>query len=231
MRRVVSSSLPFSLLLITDRRAVEAEGRDAKRALVEKVEAALRGTPPGSMAVMLREKDLSGGPLLGLCRMLQEVTGAAGAPLLVNDRVDVALAAGACGVHLPSSGLPPKAARELLGENALIGVSTHTMYEVRRAVEEGADYVTFGPVFDTPSKRPYGPPVGLEALFSAATLPREGKTPLPVVALGGITSERHVREAVEAKAGAVAFIRAVLQAEDPAGKAASFLAAVAESSL
>lgn len=187
--------------LVTDRRVRP----DIARA----VERALEGAAPGSVAVQLREKDLGGLALLALARSLVAICARRGALLLVNDRVDVALAAGAAGVHLPASGIRPSDARRLLGPTALVAVSCHDVEEVRRAREEGASFATFGPVFDTPSKRRYGAPVGLAALTAAAAVG------LPLVGLGGIDA---ATAATVRAAGAVgvAAIRAWLAAEDPA---------------
>jgi thiamine-phosphate pyrophosphorylase len=187
--------------LVTDRRlAQDPAGR---------ADVALAGVAPGRVAVQLREKDVGGRDLLALARALGQVCHARGQLLLVNDRVDVALAAGADGVHLPSAGIPPAEARRLLGPDALVGVSCHSAAEVRRALEGGASYATFGPVHDTPSKRLYGPPVGVEALRAAARLG------LPLVALGGIDAAR-APEAFGAGAAGVAVMRAWLAGDDPA---------------
>lgn len=187
--------------LITDRRLATQ--------LAARAEAALRGLPPGTVALHLREKDLGGRALLLLARALGEVCRATGQRFVVNDRLDVALACGADGVHLPSAGVPPADARRLLGPGALVGVSCHSEAEVRRAREGGASYATFGPVHDTPSKRAFGAPVGLEALRAAARLG------LPLIALGGIDARR-APEARAAGAHGVAAIRAWLEGPDPA---------------
>jgi thiamine-phosphate pyrophosphorylase len=186
--------------LITDRNvAPDLPGR---------VEAALGGLPPGVAAVQLREKGLGGGALLELARALLPAVERAGQRLLVNDRLDVALAAGAHGVHLPSAGVPPGEARRLLGPEAWIGVSCHGAEDVRRARAGGADFATFGPLYDTPSKRAYGAPVGLARLGEAAALG------LPLVGLGGVDAAR--APAVRAAgASGVAAIRAWLGADDP----------------
>jgi thiamine-phosphate pyrophosphorylase len=207
----------FRLLVITDRRAAfGGDGADPDGALVAAVAAALAGSPPGLTAVMLREKDLCGRALLGLAGRLREVTRDAGAPLLVNERVDVAAACGADGVHLPAAGLPPEVARTLLGPDALVGVSTHAADEVHRAADGGADYVTFGPIYETPSKRGLLPPTGPGALSDLGER-------LPVYGLGGITPGQTA--AVRA-AGAfgVACIRAVVGARDPGAAVRAFLA-------
>ena len=148
----------FSLYLITDRRQVPPG-----RTLTETVRAALEG---GVKAVQLREKDLPAAELYPLALELRALTREYGAKLLVNDRIDVALAVGADGVHLGGHSLPTAAARQLLGPNRLIGVSTHRPEEIAAAQRDGADFVTFGPVFHTPSKAAFGEPVGLDQLLS-----------------------------------------------------------------
>ncbi|HET8539597.1 MAG TPA: thiamine phosphate synthase [Anaeromyxobacter sp.] len=178
--------------------------------------AALAGIAPGRVAVHLREKDLGGAALLALARALSAACRARGQLLLVNDRLDVALAAGADGVHLPSAGVAPADARRFLGPAALVGVSCHSAADVRRARDGGASYATFGPIYDTPSKRPYGEPVGVAALRDAARLG------LPLVALGGVTPER-VPELRAAGAAGVAAIRAWLAGPDPAAAVRALL--------
>lgn len=190
----------FSLYLVTDRH------RTRGRPLLEVVEAALQG---GVGAVQLREKDLPAGQLFDCARKLRELCRRYGARLLVNDRIDVALAAGADGVHLPVSSFACADARKLLGPTALIGVSTHSFAEAHAARAAGADFIVFGPVFDTPSKRAFGSPVGLDAL---ARVTRE--TALPVFAIGGITADR-VETVCQRGAHGVALVSAILAADDP----------------
>jgi thiamine-phosphate pyrophosphorylase len=187
--------------------------------LVERVRRAISALPPGSAAVQLRDKQMPARDLLALARQLASLCHERGHLLLVNDRLDVALAAGADGAHLPSAGVPPAEARQLLGPSAWVGVSCHCGADVRRALEGGADFAMFGPVFDTPSKRAYGPPAGLGALREAAALG------LPLVALGGIDAAR-ARAAAEAGAQGVAAIRAWIGAPDPAEAARALLEAV-----
>jgi len=188
------------LYLITDRRAV-AGGN-----LLHSVAEALDG---GARLIQLREKDLPAAQLLPLAEKLRRLTADYRARLLINDRVDVALACEADGVHLGGHSLPVAVARDLLGAERLIGVSTHSLAELHAAEAAGADFVTFGPVFATPSKLPYGTPVGLAALAEACHTSR-----LPVYALGGI--DRNNLAAVK-KCGAAGFacIRAILAAEEP----------------
>lgn len=121
--------------------------------------------------------------------------------LLVNGRCDLAIVAGLDGVHLPSHGIPPDSARRLLGAGSLVGVSTHRPSEIEVAKERGADYVLFGPVFDTPAKRSFGAPQGLDALADACGVG------LPVFAVGGVVPSR-VAETLAAGAHGVAAIRA-----------------------
>ncbi len=154
-------------------------------------------------AVQVREKDLGDRELYDFVRRIRDEW-----PrwLLVNGRADVALAAGADGVHLPAAGIPVATLRRRFGAEILIGVSTHHPGEVAEAARDGASYATFGPVFATPSKMRYGAPPGLQGLRQAA------KHDLPVVALGGI-GPRQVLEVAAAGASGVAAIRAVHDAQ------------------
>jgi thiamine-phosphate pyrophosphorylase len=200
----------FRLYLVTDRRAT------AGRPLAPVLDACLDAGLP---AVQLREKDLPAGELFRLAADLRALTGRHGARLLVNDRADVALAVGADGVHLPAAGLPPAVARRLLGPTRLLSVSTHSAEEVDAAAAAKADFVVFGPVYETPSKRPYGQPKGLDGLAGVCQRSR-----LPVFAIGGVTAAR-VAETRAAGAAGVAVIRALLEAEDPAAATKELLAA------
>jgi thiamine-phosphate pyrophosphorylase len=190
----------FQLYLITDRK------RTGGRRLLDVVEAALQG---GVEMVQLREKDLPVAELLDLACALRQRCRHYGARLLVNDRADVALAAKADGVHVPVHSFTPADARRLLGPAALIGCSTHSLAEARAAADGGADFIVFGPVFDTPSKRAFGPPVGLSAL---AEVTRE--VSLPVLAIGGISAER-IETVRKHGARGVAVVAAILEAGDP----------------
>jgi thiamine-phosphate pyrophosphorylase len=202
----------FTVYLITDRR--ETRGRP----LLATVEAALRG---GVRAVQLREKSLGTRELQDLALALRALTARFEARLLINDRIDVALTCEADGVHLPADSFSVEDARRLLGEDRLIGVSTHRADEVSAAGRAGADFAVFGPVFATPSKEAYGGPLGLEALGAAAA-----KAAMPVLAVGGIDESRVAAVRSRGAAG-VAVIRAILAAEDPERAAASLVAAAA----
>jgi len=200
--------IDFSLYLITDRHLVPAG-----RTLLAAVEAALQG---GVRAVQLREKDLPAAELLPLAEELRALTRRFAARLLLNDRIDVALAVAADGVHLGGHSLPAAVARHLLGPQRLIGVSTHHPAEIAAAAAAGADFVTFGPVFATPSKSAYGPPQGLEALRLACQ-----NSPLPVFALGGI-KPCHLAVLQTAGAAGAAVISALMAAPDPLATARHF---------
>jgi thiamine-phosphate pyrophosphorylase len=161
----------------------------------------------GVDGVQIREKDLDDRALLDLARLARaELTPPEGTTaLLVNGRLDVALAAGAAGAHLPAAGVPLAALRQRFGAGVLLGRSTHSLEEVERARRDGADYVTFGPVYATPGKAGYGPPAGLERLAAAARLR------IPVYALGGVTLSRFG----EVAAAGVAGVAAIRLFQDP----------------
>ncbi len=174
----------------------------------------------GLRGVQLREKDLPVRDLLDLASTLCGATRKHGARLIVNDRADVALAAGADGVQRTHESLPVAVLRAIGGARLLVGASVHSLDEARGAAEEGADFLVFGPVYDTPSKRVYGPPQGLEALRRVA-----GEIARPVLAIGGITPAR-VREVLAAGATGVGVISAILAAERPADATRAFLDAL-----
>ena len=152
--------------------------------------------------VQIREKDLNARTLFGLTARAAALTRGSETRVVVNDRADVARAAGCDGVHLTTRSLGARAVRRAFGEDFLIGVSAHTRGEARAGVEGGADFAVFGPVFDTPSKRGYGPPVGLRSLEETA----RALSPFPLVALGGV-DETNAGDCLAAGAEGVAAIR------------------------
>lgn len=202
--------LGFTLCLVTDRALVTG--------LLEEVVETCLGA--GLKAVQLREKDLPARDLLSAASALRESIMRHGARLIVNDRADVALACGADGVQRTGASLPVAALRAITPPGFLIGASVHSLAEARGAEPEGADFLLFGPVYDTPSKRQYGPPQGLAALERVAASVR-----LPVFAVGGITPAR-VAEVTTAGASGVAVIGAVLSAPRPADAVKAFLDAL-----
>lgn len=152
--------------------------------------------------IQLREKNLSARTLFQLTIEAARITRDSATRLLVNDRADIARAARADGVHLTTRSLPVEVVRRAFGREFLIGVSTHTLAEASAARDAGADFAVFGPVFETPSKRAFGQPLGLGQLALVAFAVR----PFPLVALGGITPETAV-SVLQAGASGIAGIR------------------------
>jgi thiamine-phosphate pyrophosphorylase len=189
----------FRLLLVTDRH--QLQGRSLSTVLSYAITA---GVP----AIQLRERDLPTGELLSLAQEVHALAAPRAVPIILNDRVDLVLALNLDGVHLRADSLPVSVARRLVGPDRLIGISTHSVEEVRGANRDGADYIIFGPIFDTPSKRSFGSPLGLDAL---ADVSREST--IPIFAIGGIACER-VRDVRRAGAHGVAVIGALLNRDD-----------------
>jgi thiamine-phosphate pyrophosphorylase len=199
------------LCLVTDRQ--QTRGRD----LVEVVAACVAAGLP---AVQVREKDLTAAELAVLCRRLQALSPAPF--LIVNDRLDVALAVGAGGVQRTHASLSVEALRAVADKRACVGASVHSREDATAAAAQGADWLFFGPIYDTPSKRAYGAPQGLFALERVAQA-----VDIPVIAIGGITPDR-VAELRRAGAHGVAVISAILTADDPAAMTRLFLEALDE---
>lgn len=157
--------------------------------------------------IQLRERDLAARSLLAIADTLAPLIHQTGAALLINDRADVAACAGA-GVHLTTRGMRADAVRRAFGGRMLIGASTHNLKEARAAASNGADFIVFGPVFETESKKTYGPPVGLAALQEVAE-----QLPIPVIALGGIKPD-NLHDALGAGAAGIAAISMFVEADD-----------------
>jgi len=157
----------------------------------------------GARLIQLRDKEASGRELLDQAIACMKLTRDAGATLIINDRVDVALTAGADGVHLGQEDLSVDEAREILGEDKIIGVSTHSIAQFRAALETSANYIAVGPVYPTLTKENPAPVVGLELVREARKL-----TDRPLVAIGGI-SHALAPEVIEAGADCVAVISAL----------------------
>jgi thiamine-phosphate pyrophosphorylase len=177
---------------ITDRRAAGGVAP-----LLGHIGRALAG---GVDLIQIREKDLAARELCDLVRSVLALANPHSARILVNSRVDIALACGAHGVHLPSHSLAPRAWRAIVPAGFRIGVSTHSLEDVLAAEDEGADFTVFGPVFYPASKGEYGDPVGIGRLREAARAVR-----IPVLALGGVTAE-NAQECLDAGAAGVAGI-------------------------
>lgn len=174
----------------------------------------------GVTMVQLRDRGLPAGELLALARRLKPICRGK-ALLLINDRVDVALALEADGVHLPQDGLPTRIVRQLIGKHAVLGRSVHDADAAHQAQRDGAEFVIAGTIFKSPSK-PGAKPVGV-GLISDITK----EDSLPVVAIGGITAER-VPEVIQAGAAGVAVISAIAAAADPKAAAEALRDALRE---
>jgi thiamine-phosphate pyrophosphorylase len=200
----------WGLYVVTDRSLTKG------RPLEAVVDDALQG---GAKAIQLREKDLSARALYELAQRLLPIARSRNAALLVNDRIDLALALPLDGVHLARTSLPPAEARGLLGPGRLIGVSCHSVQEAIEA-QDAADFIVLGPLFFTPSKAAYGSPVGLERLREVRQEVR-----LPIFGIGGIDAS-NAAAVIEAGADGVAAISAVMAADDPAAAVGGMLHAI-----
>ena len=191
--------LESRLFLVTDRHQTKG------RPLVPLLQRVLTAAAP---AIQLRERDLSARELVTLAFEVQAVTASRRSQLLINDRIDVALALEGVGVHLRNNSLPVSVARQVLGTQRLLGISVHAVEETVQVESQGADYIVLGPIYETPSKQMFGPPLGIHTLERACRLVR-----LPIIGIGGVTAAR-AREMRRAGAFGVAVITAVLGAAD-----------------
>ena len=178
------------------------QGRDLLWVLQQALDGGVKG-------IQLREKDLVGRELFFLAEAARKLTQRYHALLLINDRIDIALAVDADGVHLSTASIPIESARALLGRQQLLGASTHSLEEAQEAERNGADFVVFGPVYFTPSKASYGSPQGLAALKKVVE-----KLSLPIYAIGGIKLE-NIADTRRTGVRGVALISAVMSAADP----------------
>jgi thiamine-phosphate pyrophosphorylase len=192
-------AVDFKLYLIGDR--TQTAGRPLSQIVQEAGQA-------GVSAVQFREKDLDLRSQFRMASEIAAVTKQLGMKLLINDRVDLCLALDADGVHLPSSGLPIGVARRLLGAKRWIGVSCHSLEEVQRAEADRADFALLGPVYETPTKRPYGAPLGLEYFKKV-----KKATSMSLFAVGGV-DQRRLKELFAAGADGVAMVSAIVSAKD-----------------
>lgn len=190
------------LCYVTDRRSLADAPELAKELQLQKIE---KATQAGADWIQIREKDLSGRELAELAEKAIFRAGG-GSAVLVNDRLDVACATGAAGVHLSEHSLPPYDAKKLVSqcgarEEFIVGVSTHSLEGAVEAERAGADYVIFGPVYATPSKASFGQPQGVARLEEVCN-----RLTIPVLAIGGITLQ-HARDCLAAGAAGIAAIR------------------------
>ncbi len=198
------------LVVITDEALAEPRG------LVHVLGRALDG---GATAVQLRSKSSSARELLDLARKLLPMVRAAGALFIINDRLDVALAAGADGVHLGPDDPPVRAVRQAVADDFIIGCSVDTVEDAAQAEADGADYIGVGTVYRTANKPDAGDVIGLPGLEQVV-----GGVNIPVVGIGGITPER-AHDVAKTGACGAAVIGAVMSAEDPAGAVRALLSA------
>jgi thiamine-phosphate pyrophosphorylase len=210
---LISGSHVKKLCAIVD---VEAAARAGWRPL-DLARAFLDG---GARFLQLRAKSLSGAELLDTAAALVELAHRHGARVIVNDRADIARLTGADGVHVGQDDLPPAAVRSLAGEEAIVGLSTHTVEQLDRAVNEPVSYVAIGPVFGTSTKVTGHERVGLAMVREAAR--RTSARAIPLVAIGGITLES-APSVLAAGAASVAVIGDLLRAGDPATRVKAFL--------
>jgi len=197
------------LCLVTDRGL--ARGRSA----IDIALAAVRG---GATMVQLREKQATTRAFVEQARALKAALAPLGAPLIVNDRLDVALAVDADGLHVGQSDLPVAEARRLLGPGKIIGLSIETVEQVLRPDAAAADYLGVGPVYAQQTKADAAPPLGLDGLRRARGLTRR-----PIVAIGGLTPENSAA-ALTAGADGLAVVSALVAADDPEAAARRFVA-------
>lgn len=207
----MTKSFDLSVYVVTDR------GLSRGRTNEDVVRRAIVG---GATMIQYREKSIPVEAMVDEARALVRICKTAGVPLIVNDSVEVALAAGADGVHLGQSDGNVKEARRILGSEAIIGVSVHDEAEARAAEADGADYVAANGVFPTTSKTDIGAPLGLEGVAKIVA-----STTLPVVAIGGV-NEGNAGDVMAVGASGVAVISAVVSADDIEGACAALRQAV-----
>ena len=186
-------------------------------ALVDYASACLAG---GARLLQIRAKQLPGRDFLEAASVIVRHAAAAGATIIVNDRADVARLSGAAGVHAGQDDLTPAQARAVVGHDAIVGVSTHTLDQLDEALRESIDYVAVGPVFGTDTKATGYAAIGLDAVRAAAA--RTVARHVPLVAIGGITRDRS-RSVLDAGAQSVAVISDLLTTGDPAARVRDFL--------
>lgn len=209
--KVKKNQVDYSLYLVTDR------SLSLGRSTEEIVNSAIKG---GVSCVQLREKELYTRDFIRKARVLNRLLISADIPLIINDRVDVALAVDAAGVHLGQSDMKVEDARRLLGDNKIIGISAECIEDATNAEKQGADYIGISPVFATPTKTDTASPLGLRGIKEIRR-----KVALPLVAIGGINTE-NCAEVIQAGADGVAVVSAIVSAPSPEHAASQLLGEV-----
>lgn len=200
--------------MITDRKLITHYP-----SLINAVEDALKA---GIKAIQLREKDLSTRELLEVAYKMREITSRYNAKLFINDRLDIAMCVNADGVHLGQSSMPVYGVRKVVGSKLMIGVSTHNLHEALTAEKEGADFITFGPIFPTPSKLKYGKPVGIESLKIVLK-----EVSIPIFGIGGIKPD-NTKDVMNSGAYGIALISGILSEKDIKKASEIYLKAVGQ---
>lgn len=196
--------IDYSLYLVTDRSLSKG------RSTAEIVAAAVAG---GVSCIQLREKSCGTREFLNEALALQPLLNSRNIPLIINDRLDIALAIEADGVHLGQSDMPIGMARKIAGDSLIIGISAESVDDALRAEQEGADYIGISPVFSTPTKTDIAPPLGLEGVRQIRAL-----VDIPLVGIGGINLD-NAESVLAAGADGIAMVSAIVSAADPAGAA------------
>ncbi|MDJ0819480.1 MAG: thiamine phosphate synthase [Desulfobacterales bacterium] len=206
-------NINFSLYLVTDR------GLARGRSTVEIVKRALQG---GVTCVQLREKSCSTLEFIEQALALKDVLKSSGVPLIINDRVDVALAVEADGVHLGQTDMPLAMAKKILGDAMIIGISAESLEDAVEAEKNGADYLGVSPIYATPTKTDTAAPLGLEGLRTIRNSVR-----LPLVGIGGLNRDNSA-EAIRHGADGIAVVSAIVAADDPATAAGDLMQVIHE---
>ncbi|KPJ78718.1 MAG: hypothetical protein AMJ54_01950 [Deltaproteobacteria bacterium SG8_13] len=201
----------FSLYLVTDR------GLSRGRSTLEIVEAAVRG---GTSCVQLREKDCSTREFIEQAQSVRDLLQALGVPLIINDRLDVALAVKADGVHLGQTDMPLALARAIVADTMLIGISAESLKDALEAEKGGADYLGVSPIYATPTKTDTAPPLGLEGLRRI-----RDAVNLPLVGIGGLNHD-NAGDVIRSGADGVAVVSAIVAADDPQQAARNLRSAI-----
>ena len=193
-------NIDYSLYLVTDR------GLARGRSMVEVVEAAVSG---GVTCIQLREKDCSTLEFIEQARTIKNLIGTREIPLIINDRLDVALAVGADGVHLGQNDMPLELAQKIAGPSMLIGISAESVHDAIEAENGGADYLGVSPIYATPTKTDTAPPLGLQGLREI-----RNRVKIPLVGIGGLNKSNSA-EVIRNGADGVAVVSAIVAADDP----------------